>query len=123
MPEMLSAVTLNRDAVLSFIGSVLGLTLAVVFCVMFVRKSLHIDLRRFFIVTEWLLVILVFQLLINGYYELSEAGIVPLTGKLTSVAGHIAHNNLLFFTALLALPLFIWLSRKRNRLEAHRLKY
>ncbi len=114
---MLSAVRLTRDAMLSFIGSVLGLTLAVLFCVMFVRKSLHINLRRFFVVTEWLLGIFVFQLLINGYHELSETGIVPETERFSSILGSVAHNNLLFVTALLALPLFIWLSRERRREE------
>lgn len=46
----LSAVNLTTDAMLSFIGTLAGLALAIVFAVTFVRGSLHVDLHRFFIV-------------------------------------------------------------------------
>ena len=48
----LSAMTLKTDPVLSAIGAVVGLGLAVLFCVMFVRGSLHINLSRFFSITS-----------------------------------------------------------------------
>lgn len=108
----LSAVNLTTDAMLSFIGTVLGLAAAVVFCVMFIRGSLQVNLRRFFIVTEWVLGIFVIQLLINGYHEFSEAGVVPATQKSMALVGPVVRNNSLFIIALVAIPLFVWLSRK-----------
>ena len=114
----LSAVTLTTDAMLSFVGSLLGLTLAVVFCVMFVRGSLQVDLRRFFIVSEWVLGIFVAQLLVNGYHEFSEAGLVPATEESMALIGPIVRQNSLFVLALLAIPLFIWLTRSTTHTRA-----
>lgn len=108
----LGAVNLTTNAVLSFIGTLLGLALAVVFCVMFIKGSLRVDLGRFFSVTEWVLGIFVIQLLINGYHEFSEAGILPATQKSMALIGPIVRNNSLFIIALIAIPLFIWLTRK-----------
>lgn len=107
----LSAVSLTTDALLSFIGTVLGLALAVVFAVMFVRGSLNVNLRRFFWVTEWVLAIFVVQLLVNGYHEFSEAGILPATQQSMALVGPVVRHNSLFVLAIVAIPLFIWLSR------------
>ena len=108
----LAAVQLTTDAILGFIGSVLGLAGAVVFCVMFVRGSLQVDLRRFFAVTEWVLGIFVVQLLINGYHEFAEIAILPANGTSMALVGPVVRNNSLFILALVAIPLFIWLTRK-----------
>lgn len=108
----LAAVNLNTDAILGFVGSVLGLAGAIVFCVMFVRGSLQVDLKRFFAVTEWVLGIFVVQLLVNGYHEFSEVGIVPATRTSMAIVGPIVRHNSLFILALVAIPLFIWLTRK-----------
>lgn len=111
----LSAVTLTTGAMLSFIGSILGLAATVVFCIMFVRGSLRVNLRRFFVTTEWILGIFVIQLIINGYHEFSEAGIIPATQRSMSLVGPIVRNNSLFIIALIALPMFIWLSKERHK--------
>lgn len=84
---LLSAVNLTTEAMFSFIGTLLGLVGAVVFGVMFVRGSLHVSVRRFFAVTEWVLAIFVVQLLINGYHEFSEAGVVPATRRSMALIG------------------------------------
>ncbi len=110
----LSAVSLTTDAVLSFIGTVLGLVLAIVFCVMFIQGSLHVNVRRFFTVTEWVLGVFVFQLIVNGYHEFSEAGILPATQQSMSLVGPMVRHNSLFILALIALPLFIWLTAERS---------
>lgn len=110
----LSAVNLTTDAMLSFIGSVLGLAVAVTFCVLFVRGSLRVNLRRFFIVTEWVLGIFVVQLLINGYHEFAEVGMIWATPKSMALVGPIVRNNSLFLLAMVAIPLFIWLSKHRE---------
>lgn len=108
----LGAVNLTTNAVLSFIGTILGLVLAIVFCVMFIKGSLRVNLGRFFTITEWVLGIFVTQLLINGYHEFSEAGILPATQKSMALIGPVVRNNSLFIIALIAIPLFIWLTRK-----------
>lgn len=110
----LSAVNLSTSALLSFMGSLLGLAAAVIFCVMFIRGSLKVDLQRFFFVTEWLLGIFVAQLFINGYHEFAEAGIAPATQGSMALIGPVVRNNSLFIMALIALPLLVWLSGPRK---------
>lgn len=107
----LSAVNLTTDAMLSFIGTLLGLALAIVFAVMFVRGSLNVNLRRFFVVTEWVLGIFVAQLLINAYHEFSEAGLVSATQQSMALVGPVVRHNSLFVLAIVAIPLLIWLTR------------
>lgn len=106
----LSSVRLTTDAMLSFIGSLAGLGAAVTFCVMFVRGSLHVNLRRFFLVTEWVLGLFIVQLVVNGYHEFSEAGLVPATQRSMAVIGPLVRHNSLFILALVAIPLLIWLT-------------
>ncbi|MBI4617010.1 MAG: DUF2318 domain-containing protein [Planctomycetes bacterium] len=110
----LSAVSLTTDALLSFLGALAGLALAVLFCVFFVRGSLKVDLRRFFFVTECVLVLFIVQLLVNGYHEFSEAGVLPATKESMSLVGPIVRNNTIFVLALLAIPLFVWVSGPRE---------
>jgi len=110
----LAAVKLTHGALLSFAGTVLGLAGAVTFYVLFVGGSLKVDLRRFFKVTQWMLAIFVFQLLVNGYQEFSELGAVPASAGIKAFLEPIVSNNALFIIALAALPLFIWLTRDRR---------
>ncbi len=108
----LAAVNLTTESVLAFIGTLLGLAAAIAFGVMFVKGSVKVDLRRFFAVTEAVLLIFVAQLFINGYHEFSEIGLLPATPRSMGIIGPIVRNNTLFVIALVAIPLFIWLSRK-----------
>lgn len=110
----LSAVHLTTDALLSFIGSVLGLIAAVTFAVMFVRGSFQVNLRRFFAVTEWVLGIFVAQLMVNGYHEFSEAGWVPATQRSMAVIGPLMRHNSLFILAIVAIPLLIRLTGRKK---------
>jgi len=114
----LSAVNLTTDALLSFIGALVGLAAAILFCVMFVRGSLQVNLGRFFTVTTWVLGIFVVQLLVNGYHEFSEIGIVPATRQTMALVGPVVRNNSLFLLAIVAIPLFILLSRTREAIPA-----
>ena len=111
---LLSAVSLTTEAMLSFIGSFIGLAISVIFCVMFIRGSLHVNLRGFFVATEWILGILIIQLLFNGYHEFAEAGIVPSTRSM-AIVYPIVHNNSLFIIAMISIPLFFWLSKKLHK--------
>ena len=74
---ILSAVTLNSTELLSFTGTLLGIAVAVVFGVLFVRGSVKINLQRFFRVTTVILYFVAFQLVISGLHELSENGVLP----------------------------------------------
>lgn len=110
---LLAAVNLTTSGMLSFLGAVLGLAAAVAFGVLFVRGSLRVDLGRFFRVTNAVLGIFAAQLLINGYHEFSEVGLVPSSRTSMAIVGPLVRHNTLFVLALVALPLFIWLSRAR----------
>src|ERR1051325_3580339 len=52
---ILAGVSLNSTELMSFLGTLLGVALAVVFGVMFVKGSVRIDLRKFFKVTTVIL--------------------------------------------------------------------
>ncbi len=108
----LAAVKLTTEAMLAFIGTVLGLAASVAFGVLFVRGTLRIDLRRFFAVTQWVLALFVVQLVVNGYHELSEAGVLPATQRSMALVEPIVRNNVFFVAALASIPLLIWLTRK-----------
>ena len=107
----LSAVNLTTEGMLAFTGTVLGLAGSILFGVMFVKGSLKIDLRKFFAVTEWVLAIFIVQLLVNGYHEFSEAGWLPASARSMATIGPIVRNNTLFIIAVVAIPLFIWLTK------------
>jgi FTR1 family protein len=111
----LSAISLTTTALWSFIGGVLGLVLATVFAVFFIKGSVRVDLPRFFRVTNIALFIFIIQLLINAYHELSEAGILPTTPQAMATVGPIVRNNILFVIAILGLPLFIFFTPGREK--------
>jgi len=106
----LGAISLTTTALWSFIGGILGLVMATIFAVFFIKGSVRVDLPRFFRVTNIVLLIFIVQLLINAYHELSEAGILPTTPQAMATVGPIVRNNILFVIAILGLPLFIFLT-------------
>jgi FTR1 family protein len=61
------------------LGASLGFGLAVLFGVLLVQGSLHIDLRRFFTVTGVVLVALVLKLVAGGLNQFSEVGLIAST--------------------------------------------
>jgi high-affinity iron transporter len=115
---ILSAVSLNTSALLNFIGTVLGVALAVVFGVMFVKGSVRIDIRKFFKVTTVILFFVAAQLTIAGLHELSENGIIPSSKREMAVIGPIVRNDLFFFITVLALAGLMILFEFRRRAPA-----
>ena len=112
---ILSAVTLNSTELLSFTGTLLGIAVAVVFGVLFIRGSVKINLQRFFRVTTVILYFVTFQLVVSGLHELSENGIIPSSTAEMRLIGPIVRNDLFFFVTMLALAgLMILLERKRS---------
>src|SRR5260370_14322524 len=71
---ILSGVTLNSTELMSFLGTLTGVALAVLFGVIFVKGTARIDLRKFFRVTTVILFFVAAQLAITGLHELSETG-------------------------------------------------
>jgi FTR1 family protein len=101
----LAAVTLTTDALLSFFGGLLGIALAVLFGVSFVRGTARVDLQRFFTVTAIVLFVLSAQLLVGGLHEFGERGTIPIGAREMEMIGPVVKNNAILLASLLALPL------------------
>ncbi len=112
---ILAAVSLNSTELLSFTGTMLGVAVAVVFGVMFVRGSLKINLQRFFRVTTIILYFVTFQLVVSGLHELSENGVLPSSTAEMRLIGPIVRNDLFFFVTMLALAAIMILMEQRRR--------
>jgi FTR1 family protein len=106
----LSAISLTTDAMWSFFGGMLGLVMATIFAVLFIKGSVRVDLPRFFRITNIVLCVFIVQLLINAYHEFSEAGVLPTSTAAMATVGPIVRNNVLFVVAILGLPLIIFLT-------------
>jgi len=112
---ILAAVEFNSTQLLSFMGTIIGVLLAIVFGVMFVKGSIRIDLRRFFRVTTVILIFVAAQLLVSGLHELSENGVLPSSREEMALIGPIVRNDLFFFVTILALAALMILFDQRRR--------
>jgi uncharacterized membrane protein len=112
---ILAAVEFNSTQLLSFMGTLIGVILAIVFGVMFVKGSVRINLQRFFRVTTVILVFVAAQLLVSGLHELSENGILPSSKQEMALIGPIVRNDLFFFVTILALAALMILFDQRRR--------
>jgi high-affinity iron transporter len=115
---ILSAVTLNSTELLSFTGTLLGIAVAVVFGVLFIRGSVKINLQRFFRVTTVILYFVTFQLIVSGLHELSENGVLPSSTAEMRFIGPIVRNDLFFFVTMLALAGLMMLLEYKRRAPA-----
>jgi len=84
---MLAAVSLNSTALMSFLGTLLGIFAAIAFGVMFVKGSVRINLQKFFRVTTAILFLVAVQLIIAGLHELSESGVLPSSRREMAIIG------------------------------------
>lgn len=115
---ILSAVSLNSSDLLSFFGTLAGVTLAVIFGFMFVKGSVRINIQRFFRVTSVILYFVAFQLIVSGLHELSEYGILPSSKMEMKIVGPIVSNEVFFFVTILALAGLMVLFEYRKRMSA-----
>lgn len=113
---ILGAVSLNSTELMSFFGTLLGVTCAVIFGFLFVKGSVRIDLQRFFRVTTVILYFVVFQLVISGLHELSENGVLPSSKEEMRFIGPIVRNDFFFFITILALAGLMVLYETRQRM-------
>jgi len=112
---ILSAVSLNTSELLSFTGTLVGVALAVVFGVMFVKGTLRIHLPTFFKVTSVILLLVAAQLVVSGLHELSENGVLPSSRREMAWIGPIVRNDAFFFVTILALAALMVLFEYRRR--------
>src|SRR4051794_1271255 len=112
---ILGAVSLNSTELLSFLGTLSGVIVAIVFGVMFVKGSVRINLQKFFRVTTVILFFVAAQLIISGLHELSENGVLPSSRREMAIIGPIVRNDLFFFITILALAALMVLFEAKRR--------
>jgi len=115
---ILGAVSLNSTELLSFLGTLLGVSVAILFGVMFVKGSVRIDLAKFFRVTTVILFFVAAQLVVSGLHELSENGVLPSSKREMALVGPIVRNDLFFFVTILALAALMVLFEMKRRQPA-----
>lgn len=112
---VLAGVQMNSTALMSFLGTAIGILLAIVFGVMFVKGSVRINLQRFFRVTTVILIFVAAQLAITGAHELSEYGFLPSSPREMALVGPIVTNEWFFVVTILALGALMILFDQRRR--------
>lgn len=115
---ILSAISLSTSDLLSFLGTLAGILVAVVFGYMFVQGSVRIQLQKFFRVTSVILIFVALQLIISGLHELSESGVIPATRESMALIGPIVRNDVFFFICIMALAALMSLLEYRRRAPA-----
>lgn len=112
---ILKGVSLDSSDLMSFIGTLLGVTLAVVFGVMFVKGSVRINLQKFFRVTSVILVFIAIELVVTGVHELMESGVIGSNKQEMALIGPIVSNEFFFPVTILALAALMVLLEYRRR--------
>jgi high-affinity iron transporter len=98
---ILRAVQLSAEGVNVWVGTLLGLAIAVAVGVFFFQGTLRIPLGRFFAATSIILMIVAFQLALTGVHELSEAQWIASSRTEMATIGPIVRNDVFFFVAIL----------------------
>src|ERR1700693_4757185 len=112
---MLAAVSLNSTALMSFLGTLLGIFASIAFGVMFVKGSVRINLQKFFRVTTAILFLVALQLVGAGLHELSESGVIAASKREMAIIGPIVRNDLFFFVTIIALAALMVLFDAKRR--------
>lgn len=118
---ILRAVELSTEGLEIWIGTALGLGLAVAVGVFFFQGTLKISLSRFFSATSTILILVAIQLGITGMHELSESMWLPSSRFEMAWVGPIVRNDFFFFVVILSaaalLVLREWLGVRQSPLE------
>ena len=109
------AVRLDTSGILETLGAILGIGLAVLFGISFVRGTIRVNLKQFFQMTTVILMVVVVQLAITGLHELSESQILPASSREMAIVGPVVKNNSFFFITILALAAAMMLLEWRKR--------
>jgi uncharacterized membrane protein len=110
---ILRAVELSSEGLQTWLGTILGIAVAVAVGFFFFKGTLRIPLHRFFAATSVILMLVAFQLGLTGLHELSEAQWLPSSKSEMAIIGPIVRNELFFFVfifgAAMLLVLREWL--------------
>jgi high-affinity iron transporter len=98
---ILRAVELSTDGLAVWIGTILGLGVAVAVGAFFFEGTLKISLGKFFSASSTILMIVAVQLALTGIHELSEAMWLPSSRVEMAYVGPIVRNEFFFFTVIL----------------------
>jgi high-affinity iron transporter len=98
---ILRAVELSSAGVQVWIGTALGIAIAVAVGIFFFEGTLRIPLHRFFAATSIILMIVAFQLALTGVHELSEAMWIWSSKMEMATIGPIVRNEVFFFALIL----------------------
>ena len=111
---ILRAVELSSEGLQTWLGTIVGIAVAVAVGLFFFKGTLRIPLHRFFAATSVILMLVAFQLALTGLHELSEAQWLPSSKGEMAVIGPIVRNELFFFVfifgAAMLLILREWLT-------------
>lgn len=113
---ILRAVELSSAGVQVWIGTAIGIAIAVSVGLFFFQGTLRIPLHRFFKATSAILMVVAFQLALTGIHELSEAMWIPSSKTEMSTIGPIVRNEVFFFVVILGAAALVvlreWFSSK-----------
>ena len=104
----------NTSNLVGLVGGLAGLALAVLFGVLFIRGSLRINLRLFFAVTGFVLLVLALRLAAGSLHEFYEVGLLPLPHQVEEGIEFLTEESTstAILIALVALPLVTMLPAK-----------
>src|SRR5712692_984301 len=98
---ILRAVALSSEGIGTWIGTAVGLVVAVAVGLFFFQGTLRVPLGRFFSATSTILMVVAFQLALTGVHELSEAMWIPSSKTEMATIGPIVRNEVFFFVVIL----------------------
>ncbi|HWF39148.1 MAG TPA: Fe-S-containing protein [Candidatus Acidoferrales bacterium] len=119
---ILRAVELSTAGLQVWIGTLLGIAVAVAVGLFFFKGTLRIPLHRFFSATSAILMVVAFQLALTGVHELSEAEWIWSSRWEMATIGPIVRNEVFFFVVILGTAAIVvlreWFSAKRPAPDA-----
>lgn len=118
---ILRAVELSSAGVQVWIGTTLGIAIAIAVGLFFFEGTLKIPLHRFFKATSAILMVVAFQLALTGIHELSESMWIPSSKTEMSTIGPIVRNEVFFFVIILGFAALVvlreWFSSKNPAVD------
>src|ERR1700735_984365 len=119
---ILRAVELSSAGMQVWIGTAIGIAIAVAVGLFFFQGTLRIPLHRFFKATSAILMVVAFQLALTGIHELSEAMWIPSSKREMSTIGPLVRNDVFFFVVILGAAALVvlreWFGSKAPLAEA-----
>ena len=114
---ILRAVELSTAGVQVWIGTLLGIAIAVGVGFFFFQGTLRIPLHRFFTATSFILMVVAFQLALTGVHELSEAQWIWSSKREMALVGPVVRNEVFFFAVILGVAVLVvlreWFGARR----------